>query len=77
MATGDGVNGSSNGHGGRTGNGAREVSRLMTVVAMAALGLTVDLASVRRSGRAVATLVLALTLFSLVLGLVLVKGFGV
>ena len=58
------------------GNGAREVSRLMTIVAMAALGLTVDLASVRRSGRAVATLVLALTLFSIVLGLVLVKVFG-
>ena len=59
------------------GDAARDVSRLMTVVAMAALGLTVDLASVRTSGRAVATLVLALTLASVVLGLVLVKTFGV
>jgi uncharacterized integral membrane protein (TIGR00698 family) len=59
------------------GDAARESSRLLTIVAMAALGLTVDLASVRQSGRAVATLVLALTLFSIALGLVLVKAFGV
>lgn len=61
---------------GGLGNASREASRLMTIVAMAALGLTVDLASVRRSGRTVATLVLALTLLSIALGLVLVKTFG-
>ena len=55
----------------------REVSRAMTIVAMAALGLTVDLAGVRKSGRAVATLVLALTVLSIGLGLVLVTVFGV
>ncbi len=59
------------------GDGIREVSRVMTTVAMAALGLTVDLSSVRRSGRAVATLVLLLTVASVALGLVLVKVFGV
>ncbi len=59
------------------GNGVREVSRAMTIVAMAALGLTVDLSSVRRSGRAVATLVLLLTGLSVTLGLILIKVFGV
>ena len=59
------------------GGTIREVSRAMTIVAMAALGLTVDLASVRKSGRAVATLVLALTVLSIGLGLVLVSVFGV
>ncbi len=59
------------------GNGVREVSRSMTIVAMAALGLTVDLSSVRRSGRAVAMLVLLLTGLSVTLGLLLIKVFGV
>ncbi len=59
------------------GNSVREVSRAMTIVAMAALGLTVDLSSVRRSGRAVATLVLLLTGLSVTLGLILVTVFGV
>lgn len=59
------------------GDGIREVSRVMTIVAMAALGLTVDLSSVRRSGRAVASLVLLLTVVSVTMGLILVKVFGV
>lgn len=62
---------------GSIGDGVREVSRVLTIVAMAALGLSVDLSSVRRSGRAVATLVLLLTALSIALGLVLVMGFGV
>ena len=62
---------------GGLGDGIRELSRAMTIVAMAALGLSVDLASVRKSGRAVATLVLALTAVSIALGLVLVTVFGV
>lgn len=59
------------------GDGVREVSRVLTIVAMAALGLSVDLSSVRKSGRAVATLVLLLTALSIAVGLVLVLGFGV
>ncbi len=59
------------------GEAIRESSRVMTIVAMAALGLTVDLSSVRRSGRAVATLVLLLTVLSVAMGLFLVKAFGV
>ena len=59
------------------GDAIREVSRVLTIVAMAALGLTVDLSSVRRSGRAVATLVLLLTVLSVTMGLILVKVFGV
>lgn len=59
------------------GGPIREISRVMTIVAMAALGLTVDLASVRKSGRAVATLVLALTVLSIGWGLILVTVFGV
>ena len=60
-----------------TGGAIREVSRAMTIVAMAALGLSVDLSSVRKSGRPVATLVLVLTALSVGLGLVLVTVFGV
>ena len=59
------------------GSAIREVSRVMTIVAMAGLGLTVDLASVRKSGRNVAILVLGLTVMSVVLGLLLVTLVGV
>ena len=59
------------------GDPLQQVSRLLTIVAMAALGLSVDLASVRKTGRGVALLVLTLTLLSLALGLVLVMVGGV
>ncbi len=59
------------------GDAIREASRVMTIIAMAALGLTVDLSSVRTSGRQVATLVLLLTTCSVALGLLLVTVFGV
>ena len=59
------------------GDPLQQISRLLTIVAMAALGLSVDLASVRRTGRGVAVLVLTLTLLSLVVGLLLVTLGGV
>ena len=59
------------------GDAIREVSRVMTIVAMAALGLSVDLGSVRKSGGRVAALVLLLTAISVTFGLILVTVFGV
>jgi uncharacterized integral membrane protein (TIGR00698 family) len=59
------------------GDAVREVSRVMTIIAMAALGLSVDLSSVRKSGARVVTLVLLLTAISVTVGLLLVTVFGV
>jgi uncharacterized membrane protein YadS len=55
----------------------REVSRYLTVVAMAALGLGVDIRALRQVGRPVALAVIGSLLVLLVLSLVLIKGFGI
>jgi uncharacterized integral membrane protein (TIGR00698 family) len=52
----------------------REVSRLLTILAMAALGLGVDLAAVRRVGPRVLVTVAGCLLLLIALGLVLVRG---
>lgn len=59
------------------GDLGKETSRWLTVIAMAALGFSVDLRSVRATGPRVAALVLGLTVFLIMLGVVLVKAFGV
>jgi uncharacterized integral membrane protein (TIGR00698 family) len=55
----------------------REVSRWLTIVAMAALGLSVDVRVVRRVGRPVALAVVASLAVLIVVSLGLIKGFGI
>jgi uncharacterized membrane protein YadS len=55
----------------------REVSRVLTVVAMAALGLGVDIRVVSRVGRPVALAIIGSLLVLIVLSLTLIKVFGV
>ena len=57
-------------------NAAREGSRLLTVVAMAGLGLGVDARGVREVGRRVAVVVLALTVLLVLLALALTAVLG-
>ncbi len=54
------------------GDFAKEVSRLLTAVAMAGLGLSVDVRTVRESGPRVALVVMSLTVLLLLLAVVLV-----
>ncbi len=51
---------------------AKEVSRVMTAVAMAGLGLSVDLRSVRSSGSRVALVVIGLTVLLVFMSLIIV-----
>lgn len=51
---------------------AKEISRVMTAVAMAGLGLSVDLRSVRSSGSRVALVVVGLTILLVAMSLVIV-----
>ena len=55
----------------------REVSRYLTVLAMAALGLGVDIKAVRKVGRPVAMAVIGSLLVLIVLSLTLIKVFGI
>ncbi len=55
----------------------REVSRSLTVLAMAALGLGVDIRSVRQVGRPVALAVVGSLLVLIALSLTLIKVFGI
>jgi uncharacterized integral membrane protein (TIGR00698 family) len=55
----------------------REVSRYLTVIAMAALGLGVDIKAVRKVGRPVAMAVIGSLLVLIVLSLTLIKVFGI
>ena len=55
----------------------REVSRNLTVIAMAALGLGVDIRVVRKVGRPVALTVIASLLVLITLSLILIKGLGI
>ncbi len=59
------------------GDAVREVARLLTVVAMAGLGLAVDLAAVRRVGPRVGATVTLTLLLMLALSLALVRLLGV
>lgn len=54
------------------GNIAKDVSRILTSVAMAGLGLSVDLRSVRSSGPRVALVVIALTILLVTMALTIV-----
>jgi uncharacterized integral membrane protein (TIGR00698 family) len=58
-------------------NGLREVSRWLTIAAMAALGLGVDIRSVRKVGRPVALAVTGSLLVLIVLSVALIKGLGI
>ena len=58
------------------GTGAKDLSRLLTVVAMAGLGLGVDVRSVRTAGPRVAAVVVGLLAALLALGLALIAGLG-
>jgi uncharacterized membrane protein YadS len=55
----------------------REVSRYLTVIAMAALGLGVDIRQLRVVGRPVALAVIGSLAVLLILSLTLIKGFGI
>ena len=55
----------------------REVSRYLTVIAMAALGLGVDIKAVRKVGRPVALAVIGSLLVLIALSLTLIKVFGI
>jgi uncharacterized integral membrane protein (TIGR00698 family) len=58
-------------------HGAQQLSRLLTAISMAALGLSVDLRTVKSTGPRVATVVLALTALLVGFALVLIEVFGV
>ena len=55
----------------------REISRILTVIALAALGLGVDVRSLRQVGKPVALAVTGSLLVLLILSLVLIKVFGI
>jgi uncharacterized membrane protein YadS len=58
-------------------HGAQTFSRLLTAVSMAALGLSVDLRTVKSTGPRVAVVVLALTVMLVAFALVLIKVVGI
>jgi uncharacterized integral membrane protein (TIGR00698 family) len=58
------------------GGDAKEISRWLTVAAMAALGLGVDLRAVRQTGPRVAAVVAGLLVMLIVLGIALIRLFG-
>jgi uncharacterized membrane protein YadS len=55
----------------------REVSRLLTILAMAALGLGVDVGQVRKVGRPVALAVVASLAVMITLSAILIKALGI
>ena len=55
----------------------REISRWLTIAAMAALGLGVDVRSLRQVGRPVAMAVTGSLLFLIALSATLIKGLGI
>lgn len=55
----------------------QEISRILTAIAMAGLGLSVDLRTVRSTGPRVAVVVLGLTVMLIALALVLIKVVGI
>jgi uncharacterized membrane protein YadS len=58
------------------GGHAQDASRLLTIAAMAALGFGVDIRVIRKSGGRVAAVVLSLLIMLVVIGLVLIRIFG-
>lgn len=58
------------------GSDAKEISRWLTVAAMAALGLGVDVRAVRKTGPRVAAVVAGLLVMLIVLGITLIRLFG-
>ena len=58
------------------GTHAQDVSKVLTAIAMTALGLTVDVRSVRRGGARVAMVIAGLTVLLVAMALVLVTGLG-
>jgi uncharacterized membrane protein YadS len=58
------------------GGHAQDISKVITIAAMAALGFGVDIRVVRKTGARVAAVVLGLLILLVTLGLVLIKLFG-
>jgi len=55
----------------------QQISRILTAIAMAGLGLSVDLRTVRATGPRVAVVVLGLAILLIAFALLLIKGFGI
>jgi len=58
------------------GDYAQDVSKVLTIAAMAALGFGVDIHVIRKTGGRVAAVVLGLLLLLVALGLILIQAFG-
>lgn len=59
------------------GDLSKDVSKILTAIAMSGLGLSVDIRSVRATGPRVAVVVLVLTALLVVMALVIVSAFGI